>query len=51
MNVFDILILAIVAGALFFAVRKLWKNKGTCGCGCADCPHKINCKTDKTDSN
>ncbi|MBQ6521097.1 MAG: FeoB-associated Cys-rich membrane protein [Anaerolineaceae bacterium] len=44
MNIFDILILAAVAAAVFFAVRRLRKNKGTCGCGCADCPHKKGCQ-------
>ena len=42
MNIFDILIFIIIAAAVFFAVRRMRKNKGTCGC--ADCPHKKGCQ-------
>ena len=39
MNIWDILILAAVAAAVFFAVRRVWKTRrsGGCGCGCAGC--------------
>ena len=40
MNLWDILLLAVIALAVFFAIRRLRKNKGTCGCGCADCPSR-----------
>ena len=45
MNVWDILILLAVAGALFLAVRGMRRARksgkccgcGACSCGCADC--------------
>ena len=45
MNVWDIVILAQVAAALFFAVRKVRKNRraGGCGCGCAGCTKSAQC--------
>ena len=45
MNVWDIVILALVAAALFFAVRKVRKNRrtGGCGCGCAGCTKSAQC--------
>ena len=39
MNIWDIAIIAGVAAALFFAVRKVRRNRraGGCGCGCDGC--------------
>ncbi len=36
MNIWDILIIVIIAGAVFAALKK--RRKGSCSCGCADCP-------------
>ena len=40
MNIFDWLILLIIAAAVFFALRSLWgrKNRGCCD-SCAGCPY------------
>lgn len=46
MNVFDIVIIAAVAVALFFAVRSMVRRKGSgCSCcsGCSGCPHAGKC--------
>ena len=44
MNALDIILIATVAGVAALAVMKLVHNKkqgrGTCGCGCANCPSK-----------
>ena len=44
MNALDIILIATVAGVAALAVMKLVRNKkqgrGTCGCGCANCPTK-----------
>lgn len=39
MSAADYVILAIIAAAIFFAVRSLVRRgkKGGCGCGCSDC--------------
>jgi hypothetical protein len=38
MNLWDILILAAVACAVFFAARRMRKKKKSgCGCGCEGC--------------
>lgn len=39
MNWIDILLAALIAAAMFFAVRKTIRDrkKGGCGCGCAGC--------------
>ncbi len=46
MNALDIILIAAVAGVAALAVAKLVRNKkqgrGTCGCGCANCPTKCN---------
>ena len=42
MNVWDIVILALVAAALFFAVRKVRKNRHTGGC--AGCTKSAQCE-------
>ncbi len=37
-----VIVILIVAAALFFAVRRLVRTirgKGTCNCGCNRCPH------------
>ena len=45
MNFADIICLAAVAAALFFAVRNLVRRRGkTCGCGCENCSRKKVCK-------
>ncbi|MFH1680949.1 MAG: hypothetical protein ABIH26_09935 [Candidatus Eisenbacteria bacterium] len=41
MSMEQILVAAIVCGALFFVVRALgraWKGKSRCGCGSGSCP-------------
>ena len=44
MNAIDILLIVAVAGIVALAAGKLIRNKkqgkGTCGCGCANCPAK-----------
>ena len=39
MNLVEILIIAILAVAVFFALRRMirMRKSGGCGCGCADC--------------
>ncbi|MBR1739370.1 MAG: FeoB-associated Cys-rich membrane protein [Ruminococcus sp.] len=37
MNAADIILIAVIAVILFFAVRRVIKNKGSCNCGCAEC--------------
>ena len=39
MNIWDGVILAAVALLVIFALRRIKKKKGTCGCGCDSCPH------------
>ena len=38
----DLIILALVAVAVLFAVRRIVRQRrsGGCGCGCADCPER-----------
>ena len=43
MNLADIVILLVIALALFFALRHMKKAKGRCSCGCADCPSRTGC--------
>ena len=38
-----IIVCLIIGVALFFAVRHIVKQRGTCGCGCADCPSRGSC--------
>lgn len=46
-NWLTIVIIALIALAVFFAIRKIVKDKkagiGSCGCKCADCPHSSSC--------
>jgi hypothetical protein len=46
MNALDIILIAAVAGIVALTVAKLVRDKkrgkGTCGCGCANCPTKCN---------
>ena len=39
MNLVEILIIAVLALAVFFALRRMirMRKSGGCGCGCADC--------------
>ena len=39
MNLADLVILAVIAAAVFFAARRMWKNRkrGSCSCGCEGC--------------
>lgn len=39
MNLVEILIIAVLAVAVFFALRRMirMRKSGGCGCGCADC--------------
>ena len=41
----DILLVLLVAAALFFAVRRLLRDKkqGKCSCGCSACPKSLPC--------
>ena len=49
MNIWDILIIVIVAGIILLAFKlaKGRKSKGGCGCGCADCPQRKDCNSKK----
>ena len=52
MNGWDILLLALIALALAFALRKTLKNRGSCSCGgnCSGCGgncSKCGCSCDK----
>ncbi len=49
MNAADIAILAAIAVALFFAVRRVRKNRrtGGCGCGCDGCTKSAQCGSRK----
>ena len=49
MNIWDILILALVALAVLAAVRQIRKNKGSCSCGssCECCQHGCDCQKTK----
>ncbi len=40
MNLADLVILVLVGLAVFFALRRIKKNKGGCGCGCDGCSKK-----------
>lgn len=44
MNVWDIVILAVIAAAVGLAVRKIRKNKGGCSCGCSGCRKSEACE-------
>ena len=48
MNLADLVILLIVAVALFFALRHMKKTKGRCSCGCADCSGCAGCSGQNT---
>ncbi len=37
MNIWDIVISALLAAALFFAVRRIRRRGSGCGCGCDGC--------------
>ena len=43
MNVWDILILLLVAGLIGLALWQLRSRKGGCSCGCAACETKKSC--------
>ncbi len=45
MTVLDIVLLALVAGAVFAALRRARKTrkKGGCGCGCSGCSETAAC--------
>ena len=47
MNIWDILILIMVAGLIYLAARLAGarKKKGGCGCGCANCPKRNDCNS------
>ena len=48
MNIWDILIIAVVALIVGLAVRSIvLKKGGTCSCGCADCPSRSCCTENK----
>lgn len=42
MNKADVLVLAIIAVAIVFAVRRMIKKGGSCDCGSTSCPHSKN---------
>lgn len=44
MNIADIIIILLIAAAVFFAVRKMRKNKGGCSCGCSNCEQSCSAK-------
>ena len=48
MNLWDILIAAIIAVILFFAIRHIVKNRGNnCSCGCGGCAMRDTCSAKK----
>lgn len=44
MNVWDILILLIVAALVYLAVRAMRSGRSRCGCGCEACGKQCECK-------
>ena len=44
MNVWDILILILLVGAVALAMRKLHRKRGGCSCGCEGCRAKDTCR-------
>lgn len=50
MTVLDIVLLALVAGAIFAALRRTRKTRknGGCGCGCSGCSEKAACSQRRT---
>lgn len=49
MNIFDWILILVLAFAIFCSLRKIRKNKGgcDCGCGCSGCT-KENCEKNGT---
>ena len=47
MNIWDVLIIILVAGLILFALKlaRGRKAKGGCGCGCSDCPRRNDCSS------
>lgn len=43
MNLPTLLVLALLAAALFFALRALLRGRGRGACGCPGCPGAGNC--------
>ena len=37
MSIWDYVIAALIAAAVFFAVRRIRAGKGSCSCGCEGC--------------
>lgn len=49
MNLWDVLILGLVASAVVLALLQMWKNRrrnGGCSCGCSDCEKSCQSKQD-----
>ena len=50
MNIWDILILLVVAALVYLAVRVMRSGRSQCSCGCEACGKKCDCaKTQKND--
>ncbi len=48
MNIWDIVIIAVVLLIVGLAVRSIVRKKGkTCSCGCSDCPSRSCCTENK----
>ncbi|MBR4773323.1 MAG: FeoB-associated Cys-rich membrane protein [Bacteroidales bacterium] len=49
-----IIVILIVAAAVFFAVRRLLRTvkrkDGGCGCGCSGCPYRGECNKKEADT-
>ena len=51
MNIWDIIIVLVIALVVFRAVRSIMKNKGSaCSCGCQDCPSSSACRRAEKDN-
>lgn len=40
-------LIAVVAGIIIHMIKNKKKGKSACGCGCADCPMRSACHTQK----
>ncbi len=44
MNLWDILIVALLAAAVVLSVLRLRRKHGGCSCGCESCAERNNCR-------
>ncbi|MBQ1878431.1 MAG: FeoB-associated Cys-rich membrane protein [Erysipelotrichaceae bacterium] len=48
MNPADVIIILLIAGLLYLAIRSLRKKPNSCSCGCQGCSYAGNCEKMKT---